>query len=108
MRGLGFEDLLTDLGFNGVKRAAAIGSVIARMAAPGSELWAWRWLKAHSGLGELLGEDYGALPLTRLYRVSDKLLRHREEIEEALFSRLQTLFGLETSITLSDLTNTYF
>jgi transposase len=108
MGGLGFDRLLTDLGFNGVERMAAIGSVIARMAVPGSELSSWRWLKDHSGLGELLGEDYGALPLTRLYRVSDKLLRHREEIEEALFSRLQTLIGLSTSVTLYDLTNTYF
>ena len=108
MRGLGFEGLLTELGFNGVERAAAIGSVIARMAVPGSELSSWRWLRTHSGLGELLGEDYGSLALTRLYRVSDKLLWHREEIEEKLFSRLQTLFGLETRVTLYDLTNTYF
>jgi transposase len=60
------------------------------------------------GSGGTVGEEYGELLLMRLYRVSDKLLRHREEIEEALFSRLQTLFGLETSVTLYDLTNTYF
>jgi hypothetical protein len=108
MQGLGFAEVLTELGFNGVERAAAIGSVIGRMASPGSESWTGHWLKAHSGLGELLGEEYGELPLTRLYRVSDKLLRHREAIEERLFSRLQTLFGLETSITLYDLTNTCF
>ena len=107
MRCLGFEGLLTELGFNGEERAAAMGSVIARMAAPGSELSSWQWLRKHSGLGELLGEDYGSLALTRLYRVSDQLLRHREEIEERLFSRLQTLFGLETRVTLYDLTNTY-
>jgi hypothetical protein len=71
-------------------------------------LWAWHGIKAHSGLGKRLGEDYGELPLTRLYRVSDQRLQHREEIEEALFSRLQTLFGLEASVTLYDLTNTYF
>jgi hypothetical protein len=100
MRGLGFEDWLTELGFNGVERAAAIGSVIARMVAPGSELSSGRWLQRESGLGELLGEDYGKLPQGRLYRVSDQRLRHREEIEERLFSRLQTLLGLETRVTL--------
>ena len=108
MEELCFAGLLTELGFNGVERTAAIGSVMARMAAPGSELSSWRWLQKHSGLGELLGEDYGSLALERLYQVSDQLLRHREEIEESLFSRLQTLFGLETRVTLYDLTNTYF
>jgi transposase len=108
MQGMGFEDLLTERGFNGVDRAMAIGSVIARMASPGSESSSGKWLLAPSGLGELLGEDYARHASMRLYRVSDKLLRHKERIEEALFSRLQTLFGLETSITLYDLTNTYF
>jgi hypothetical protein len=38
MGGLGFAGVLTELGFDGVERAAAIGSVIGRMGAPGSEL----------------------------------------------------------------------
>jgi transposase len=108
MRGLGFEELLTELGFNGVDRAMAMGSVIVRMAVPGSEVSSWKWLRTHSGLGELLGMDYGKHALMRFYRVSDKLLRHRGKIEDALFSRLQTLFGLETRVTLYDLTNTCF
>jgi hypothetical protein len=33
---------------------------------------------------------------------------HKERIEDALFSRLQSLFGLETRVTLYDLTNTWF
>jgi transposase len=107
MRGLGFEEILTELGMNGVDRAMVMGSVIARMAVPGSEASSWKWLTGHSGLGELLGTDYGKGSLMRLYRVSDKLLRHQTKIEEALFSRLQTLFGLETRVTLYDLTNTY-
>jgi hypothetical protein len=108
MQRLGFEEILEELGFNGVSRAMAIGSVIARMAAPGSESASWQWLRTQSGLGELIGEDYERHAQMQLYRVSDKLLRHRERIEEALFSRLQTLFGLETRVTLYDLTNTYF
>jgi hypothetical protein len=73
------------------------------------EEWSsWKWLKAHSGLGGLLDEDYEKRSLMRLYRVSDKLMRHRERIEAELFSRLQTLFGLEARVTLYDLTNTCF
>jgi hypothetical protein len=100
MQELGFEELLTELGFNGVDRAMAIGSVMARMALPGSACSSWRWLRAQSELGELLGTDYGRHALMRFYRVSDKLLRQQERIEEALFSRLQSLFGLETWVTL--------
>src|ERR1019366_4929979 len=36
------------------------------------------------------------------------LVRHRDKIEEALFGRIQDLFGLPVTVTLYDLTNTYF
>jgi hypothetical protein len=35
---LGIDPTLADLGFNGIQRAAVAGSLIGRMAAPGSEL----------------------------------------------------------------------
>ncbi|HCZ17231.1 MAG TPA: transposase, partial [Candidatus Accumulibacter sp.] len=43
-----------------------------------------------------------------LYRASDVLMKHREAIEARLFGTVRTLFGLEETITLYDLTNTYF
>lgn len=108
MRELAFEPLLESVGINGVMRTAIVGSIIARMAAPGSELASHRWLTGTSGLGDLLDVDLAALPLSRLYRASDVLMKHREEIESQLFARIETVFGLETSVTLYDLTNTYF
>ena len=71
MRELGFMDDLQALGFTGAQCAAAIGNVIGRMAAPGSELATWGWLKNESALGELLDVDFAAMPLMRLYRASD-------------------------------------
>jgi transposase len=100
--------ILESVGLNGVQRAAAMGSIIGRMAAPGSELATWHWLKERSALGELLEVDFEAMPLMRLYRVSDLLVRHREAIESALFTRIQSLFSLPATVTLYDLTNTYF
>jgi len=100
--------ILESAGLNGVQRAAAMGSIIGRMAAPGSELATWGWLKERSALGELLEVDFEAMPLMRLYRVSDLLVRHREAIEAALFTRIQSLFALPATVTLYDLTNTYF
>ena len=108
MRELAFEPLLESQGINGVMRTAIVGSIIARMAAPGSELASHRWLTATSGLGDLLEVNLAALPLSRVYRASDLLLKHREEIESQLFARIETVFDLETSVTLYDLTNTYF
>ena len=108
MHELAFEPLLESLGISGVMRTAIVGSVIARMAAPGSELASHRWLTATSGLGDLLEVDLAALPLSRLYRASDLLMKHREAIETRLFARIETVFGLEASVTLYDLTNTYF
>jgi hypothetical protein len=78
------------------------------MAAPGSELATRRWLRERSALGELLGVDFETLPSMRLYRTSDLLVRHRDRIEDALFARVQDLFGLPVTVTLYDLTNTYF
>lgn len=105
---LAFEPLLAELGINGVMRTTIIASVIARMAAPGSELASHRWLTGTSALGELLDADLAGMPLSRLYRASDLLLRHRERIEATLFSRVETLLGLAPTVTLYDLTNTYF
>jgi hypothetical protein len=105
---IGLTPILQGLGFNGVQRAAVAASLIGRMAAPGSELSTWQWVRGRSALGELLDTDFEAMPLVRLYRVSDRLLRHRDAIEAALFARIRDLFTLPTTVTLYDLTNTYF
>jgi transposase len=105
---LGIDPILADLGFNGIQRAAVAGSLIGRMAAPGSELATWRWLAERSALGELLGVNFDTMSLMQLYRTSDLLVRHRDKIEQALFGRIQDLFGLPVTVTLYDLTNTYF
>ncbi|MDP1902906.1 MAG: hypothetical protein Q8M09_01430, partial [Pseudomonadota bacterium] len=105
---LEFEPLLESLGINAITRAMILAQVVARMAAPGSELATWRWLNDTSALGELLDLSFTDLSLMRLYRAGDVLLKHQEAIEAALFERVRSLFGLETTVTLYDLTNTYF
>lgn len=105
---LGFPGILEAAGFNSIQQATAIGSVVGRMAAPGSELATWHWLKERSALGELLEIDFEAMPLMSLYRASDLLVRRRQTIEAALFSQINDLFSLPATVTLYDLTNTYF
>lgn len=48
---------LQELGLNKHQLSAAIGTVIGRIIAPGSELATHYWLQHHTGLGELVGYD---------------------------------------------------
>ncbi|WP_291863792.1 IS1634 family transposase, partial [Accumulibacter sp.] len=105
---LGIIDQLGELGVNGVVRASIIGNLIGRMGHPGSERATWNWLQKQSALGELIDVDYLSMSHMSLYRASDVLMKHREAIEARLFGTVRTLFGLEETITLYDLTNTYF
>jgi hypothetical protein len=108
LRELGLPEILESAGLNGVQQAAALGNIIGRMTSPGSERATWLWLTRSSALGELLEVDFEAFSSMRLYRTSDLLVCHRETIEKTLFSRIQTLFSLPATVTVYDLTNTYF
>lgn len=108
MAQLEFATLLESLGLNAPERTAILGAIIARMAAPGSERATRRWLVDASGLGELLDVDFEAMNPMRFYRASDALLRHRATIETTLFARVSEFFGLDWTVTLYDLTNTFF
>ena len=105
---LGLPYILKDVGLNAIQCSCAIGNIIGRMAAPGSELSTWKWLREQSALGELLDVDFGGVALSQLYRVSDLLVRHRDKIEHQLFGRITDLFLLPTTVTLYDLTNSHF
>jgi transposase len=108
LRKLGLDSKLEQLGFNGPQQAAAIGTIIGRMTAPGSELFTRDWLVEQSALGELIDYDFGSMNLQQLYRISDRLLQHKSALEDFLYRRECTLFECDEVITLYDLTNTYF
>ena len=108
MRQCGFEDKLAELGLNRPQIAAAVGNIIGRMAHPGSELATHAWLQKRSALGELIDFDFEAMDLNRLYRASDALYKHRDALQDHLFGAVKSLFGFTDTVTLYDLTNTYF
>ena len=108
LRRLGLDRKLVALGFNRHQLSAAIGTIIGRMVQPGSELATHQWLQQRSGLGELLDDDFSALDLTRLYRASDQLLAQRAALEAHLYQQECDLFSLAKTVTLYDLTNTFF
>ncbi len=99
---------LKALGFNGPQLAAAIGTIIGRMCQPGSELATHYWLQNVSGLGELIDYDFNKINLYKMYKISDQLFNNKEAIENHLYSQEKNLFEFQETITLYDLTNTYF
>ena len=105
---LGLRSCLHELGMKPSLCVAAIGSIIARMACPGSERDTRRWLGARSALDEMLGVDFATMGPMKLDRASDALMAHREAIEHHLFNRALDRFDLQPTVTLYDLTNTFF
>ena len=101
-------DCLQTLGFNRNQMNAAVGNIVGRMVLPGSELSTHDWLQKNSALGELLDFEYEKQGLSALYRASDQLWSHHDAIEEHLYKQHMSLFDAEDTITLYDLTNTFF
>ena len=82
--------------------------VIARLCEPSSELHiAEDWFR-RTALDDLLGLPEAKVNDDRLYRALDRLLPHKDALEQHLKDRLGTLFKLEYDLLLYDVTSTYF
>jgi transposase len=82
--------------------------VINRLCEPCSEFALAEQWYASTGLEDLLGIPDSAVTKDRLYRTLDQLLRAQTAIECDLEQQLGTLFRLDYSLVLYDLTSTYF
>jgi transposase len=82
--------------------------VINRLCKPCSEFALAEHWYASTGLEDLLGIPDSAVTKDRLYRTLDQLLRAQTAIERDLEKQLGTLFRLDYSLVLYDLTSTYF
>jgi hypothetical protein len=78
-----------------------------RLIRPASEHAMPAWTK-RMALGDILEQDFADLGESSLYRVLDALHPHRGAIEAELVERERSLFNLDTSIYLYDLTSLYF
>jgi hypothetical protein len=105
---LGLSDILSELGFSKEEILRAKVLILGKLLNPGSELDIHNWFHRISALDELMGLKGRKISLLSLYRISDKLESHKEEIEQALVERARKLFGLGEKLILYDLTNMYF
>jgi len=105
---LEIDKLLEKTGFTREEINASIISVVGRLVKPDSENATYRWLKETSAICELIDEDSNKFNRNRLYEITDKLYKKKEEIEKHLTEKEKTLFSLSGKIVLYDLTNTFY
>jgi hypothetical protein len=105
---LELDSKLEDLGFTNIQVNSAIGTLVAKIAKPSSDIKTYNWLCSTSAINEILGCDFNQVSSNNIYRVADKLFSCKDELEVHLYNRQKEIFNYDETITLYDLTNTYF
>ena len=81
---------------------------IARFCNPSSELYIAEHFYGHTAFPDIMGIPDHQIYENRLYRAMDKLLPHKDALEEHLKERFGELFNIEYNLLLYDITSTYF
>lgn len=82
--------------------------IVSRFCEPSSELHIAEHFYRKSALSDLLGIPDEDIYDNRLYRTLDKLIEHKDEVQQHLKERLGELFDIKYDILLYDVTSTYF
>jgi transposase len=82
--------------------------VISRFYHPSSELFIAEHLYEHSAMEDFFGIPASSIYENRLYRGLDKLLYHKNALQEHLKNRMGNLFNVKYDLFLYDVTSTYF
>jgi transposase len=104
---LGLDEILLEVGLS--KRACRLSEAMTlnRLVFPLSEHAMPDWIRT-TALSDILGEEFSTLNEDALYRHLDRLHPNREAIERELAEREKTLFNLDETLYLYDLTSSYF
>jgi transposase len=105
-RQIGMNPILKSAGLS--DRACTLTEVMTlnRLIAPSSEHAMPNWIR-RTALGDILKRDFSLLEDEALYRNLDRLHPNREHIERELAEQEKTLFNLDDTVYLYDLTSTY-
>jgi transposase len=104
---LTLDTILAEAGLSARARMLTELMTLNRLVSPASEHAMPDWIR-RTALADLLGADFSTLSDEALYRNLDRLHPQRAAIEQALAARERTLFNLDDTIYLYDLTSTYF
>lgn len=106
-RQLGLDAILEHAGLSERARQLSEAMALNRLICPLSEHAMPDWIR-RTALADILGQDFSRLYDEALYRNLDRLYPNREPIERELAEREKTLFSLDDTLYLYDLTSTYF
>jgi transposase len=106
-RRLGLGEILQQSGLSARARLLSEVMVLNRLVAPCSEHAMPGWID-RTALSDILSVDLSELSDESLYRNLDRLHPNRQGIESALAEREKSLFNLDDTYYLYDLTSTYF
>jgi len=106
-RQLRIDDILRHAGLSGRARTVTEAMTLNRLIHPLSEHAMPDWIR-RTALSDILNEDFSELEDESLYRNLDRLYPKRELIERELAEQEKTLFNLDDTVYLYDLTSTYF
>jgi transposase len=104
---LGLSEILQHAGLSDTAGQLSEAMTLNRLIFPLSEHAMPDWMR-RTALADILGVDFSALHDDALYRNLDRLHPNRERIETELAEREKTLFHLDDTLYLYDLTSTYF
>ena len=104
---LALDRILADAGLSARTRRLTELMTLNRLVSPAAEHAMPDWIR-RTALGDMLATDFTARADDALYRNLDRLHPQRAPIERALAARERTLFNLDDTIYLYDLTSTYF
>jgi transposase len=104
---LGLDGILAQAGLGERARQLTCAMTLNRLIHPASELAMPDWIRS-TALADILQVDFQVLAEDALYRNLDKLHTQRVAIEAALAERERTLFSLDQTVFLYDVTSTFF
>ena len=104
---LGLSEILSGAGLSDRACQLSEAMTLNRLIFPLSEHAMPDWM-GRTALDDILGAKLSPLSDEALYRNLDRLHPNREQIERELAEREKTLFNLDDTVYLYDLTSTYF
>ncbi len=106
---LGFDEFLAnDLQFQKYQVNQALLSLTARLLYPASELASARWLNQNSAASEFYPHSSFQINKNQLYNAASQLYKHKKDIETYLNKSIASIYNIERTIVLYDLTNSHF
>ena len=105
---LKFDEILKKCKFDSKEMSLIKTVIIGKLIEPSSDLAVLNWLQKRSSINEMLPVDLSNIGKDLIYEISDKLILHKDLIENELRNQEETLFRSTPKVFLYDLTNTYF